>query len=118
MNDSRSQLTLRQRLVAEIGAEGQARIAGRSSRVAMRGLAGEIEARYLACAGFASLATTTEAQAAIAKDACPTLAIELAAAASPPSGSSFALEGEVDSAVRALLDGALSALRQIREAAR
>jgi len=53
--------TLRQRLVAEIGEQGQARIASTTAHASS-----EIEARYLAFAGFREVHDRTEKQGEIA----------------------------------------------------
>ena len=51
----------RQARLAEIGEEGQARIAATTAVIEADGLAGAVEARYLAGAGVGKIATSDEA---------------------------------------------------------
>ena len=105
--------TLRQRLVAEIGDAGQARLAQASATVTDRGLAGEVQARYLAGAGFGALRVATERQAELALQVDPQAHVVVAAgAAMAPSNA----HERSDSAAQAVLDGSMRALSQIREA--
>ena len=113
--------TVRQRLVPEIGEEGQARITAGTALVVATGLSGEVEAHYLAGAGFGLVRTSTHAatravletnpKVAIATDADPVVLTDqqlcdaLATLVSDPSA-------------RAVAQGAARALRQIRVAAR
>ena len=91
MGDAR---TLRQRLVAEIGEEGQARIASTSATAST-----EIEARYLAFAGFREVRASAEKP----DDSAPTFA-----------DAPFA---ESDPFVRELATSAARALVQIKRGA-
>jgi hypothetical protein len=93
MSDAR---TLRQRLVAEIGEQGQARIASSSAHASS-----DIEARYLAFAGFREVHTFDAADAHAASDDTFVAA-------------SFR---ESDPSVRELATSAARALVQIKKAA-
>jgi hypothetical protein len=96
MSDPR---TLRQRLVAEIGEAGQAKIVAARALVAGTGLAAEVERRYLEGAAFGAVAS--------------------APAASPPipaiAGDLDAIGG--DESAQDVILGAARALAQIRVAA-
>jgi hypothetical protein len=77
-----SDRTLRQRLVPEIGDEGQARIARTVVELDAEGLTGEICARYLEHAGFAevrAVPTTTRRPSALTQ----ALALDVLAGADP-----------------------------------
>lgn len=117
---SELELTLRQRLVADIGEAGMSRISARRADVAGAGDAAAIEARYLACAGFASLAVDDEAARADAAAANPELA--LVSGAEPHDDAAWvttiaAAFADDDPAVRDLALGAARALEHIRDAA-
>ena len=79
---------LRQILVAEIGDDGQAALGRSVARVAHAGLAGDVARTYAERAGFASVEANDEA----------------------PVAPAFV----VDAAARAVVEGALSALDEIR----
>jgi hypothetical protein len=116
--------TLRQRLVPEIGDEGQARLATMTGVVSERGLAGEIAARYLACAGLRELRVAEEGAFARARAAACDLAIEIdpvlleKGASSTSTLAAPADLDPIDPAPAALLAGALSALRVLKGAVR
>lgn len=113
--------TVRQRLVPEIGEEGQARITAATALVVVPGLGGEVESHYLAGAGFGLVRTSTHAATRAALESNPKVAI--ATDADP-----FVLEDQPlcdalaalapDPAVLAVAQGAARALRQVRVAAR
>jgi molybdopterin/thiamine biosynthesis adenylyltransferase len=117
MSDPR---TVRQRLVPEIGAEGQARIDRAASVVLVAGLAGEIEARYLAGAGFGLVRTISNAVSRAALEQNPRVAVSGDADPMDPPDQVLAdslsklVENE---SARAVAVGAARALRQIRVAA-
>jgi hypothetical protein len=96
MSDPR---TLRQRLVAEIGEAGQAKIGAARARVAGTGLAAEVERRYLEGAAFGVVEAAPDATAPI-----PTIAASLDAIGGDESAQDVIL-------------GAARALAQIRVAA-
>ncbi len=109
----------RQILVAEIGAEGQAKIAAATAMVVDRGLAGQVEARLLAGAGFGLLRTASTAIAREAKSVWPSLVT--AADAPPVSSPTSPLADSVsalvlDPSARDVALGAARALRQIKAA--
>ncbi len=104
----------RQVRLAEVGADGQGRIARACVNVYGRGLAAQVAARYLAGAGVARLRVGDEAVAAAARtidasvkvEVDPSLAVDRADATAELQ----------DPTARALGAGALAALRAIREA--
>ncbi|HEX8794500.1 MAG TPA: hypothetical protein VF765_26325 [Polyangiaceae bacterium] len=104
----------RQVRLAEVGADGQGRIARATVDVHGRGLAAQVAARYVAGAGVARLRVGDDAvaaaargiDAAVAVEVVPSLAVERADAPAEL----------VDPTARALGAGALAALRAIREA--
>lgn len=113
--------TVRQRLVPEIGASGQAQIDAATGLVTATGLAGEVEARYLAGAGFGLIRTSSHAASRAAIEAHPGVAIATDAERIDPPDHPLAdaiAELGPDPAVRAVAQGAARALRQIRVAAR
>ena len=111
-----SELTLRQRLVAEIGDEGQARIGRSIAVVGGGGDAGEIEARYLACAGFSEVRVRTARQRKVVREAAPSAHVEQTNAA-PIASAPLMIDG-ADPVVADLLAGASRALRTLRNASR
>ncbi|GAC1351570.1 MAG: hypothetical protein NVS3B20_04090 [Polyangiales bacterium] len=118
MSDARTQL---QRLVAEIGDEGQARITAALALVGEQGLGGEVEARYLAGAGFGCVRTSSHQSACAARETNPSVVISTdAPPITPPSEAMIArlLARNADPAVSAIAAGAAGALRQIRAIAR
>ncbi len=113
--------TVRQRLVPEIGSEGQSHIDAATAIVTTIGLGGEVEAHYLAGAGFGLIRTATHAAARAARETNPAVAI--AADADPGDPPDHPLADALaklvtDPAVLAVAQGAARALRQIRVAAR
>lgn len=117
----KSARTIRQRLVPEIGDEGQAHIDAASAIVTSVGLAGEVEAHYLAGAGFGLLRTPSSPVSRAALETNPTIAI--AADADPGDPPDHPLADAIarlnpDPNVLAVAQGAARALRQIRVAAR
>ena len=118
MSDPR---TVRQRLVAEIGAEGQAHIDAASAIVTAPGLTGEVEAHYLAGAGFGLIRTSTSSVSRAARETNPSVTI--AADADPVPMPDHPLSEDLaklisDPAILGVAQGAARALRQIRVAAR
>jgi hypothetical protein len=113
--------TLRQRLVPEIGDEGQAHIDAATAIVTSAGLTGEVEAHYLAGAGFGCIRTATHSSSRAAHETNPKVVISADADPIPlpdhPLADSIA-ELKPDPAVLAVAQGAARALRQIRVAAR
>ncbi len=65
----------RQARLADVGEAGQARIGAKTFTVAARGLAGDVEARYLAGAGPAGLTVASVAVAASASEVDPDVRI-------------------------------------------
>lgn len=113
--------TVRQRLVPEIGEEGQAHVAAATGLVIATGLSGEVESHYLAGAGFGLIRTSTHAASRAAIETNPKVAI--ATDADPIELADLPLcdaiaELSPDPAVLAIAQGAARALRQIRVAAR
>ncbi len=66
----------RQARLADVGEAGQARIASRVFAISGRGVAGDVEARYLAGAGVAGLAVASVAVAASAREVDAEVRIE------------------------------------------
>lgn len=113
--------TVRQALVPEIGSEGQAHIDAASAIVTAIGLAGEVEAHYLAGAGFGLIRTSSHAASRAARDTNPAIAIAADADPGEPPDHPLAdsiSEVVTDPAILAVARGAARALRQIRVAAR
>lgn len=113
--------TVRQRLVPEIGEEGQARITAGTALVVATGLSGEVEAHYLAGAGFGLVRTSTHAATRAVLETNPTVAIATDAdpielADQPLCDALGALVS--DPSALAVARGAARALRQIRVSAR
>lgn len=104
----------RQLRLAEVGADGQGRIARAVVVVPGRGLAAQVAARYLAGAGVARLRVGDEAVAAAARAIDASVAVELDASLAVDRDDAPA--ELVDPTARALGAGALAALRAIREA--
>jgi hypothetical protein len=103
----------RQVRLAEVGDAGQARIGATTAHVEAEGLAGAVEARYLAGAGVVKIATTSDAigDAARAVDARvdPSPRVHLGRGEPPP----FAFR---DPAARDVAMGAWRALVHVRRA--
>lgn len=114
MNDPR---TLRQRLVVEIGDAGQARIDAALGLVYDVGLAGDVEARYLAGAGFGCVRCASQTAANAARETRPEVVLDPGAprlvVPSPPAIQPLVDDG-ADPAVLAVARGAARALHQIR----
>jgi hypothetical protein len=68
----------RQVLLAEVGEAGQRRITESAWAVRARGLAGLVEARYVAGAGFGRIVAPDDEVARAAKDVDATLVVEVA----------------------------------------
>jgi hypothetical protein len=105
----------RQSRLAEIGAEGQGRIAAATAEVRSVGLAGEVATRYLAGAGFGALRVRDASLAPVAAAVDPAVKVEVVEAppelASPSPDPFFR-----DPAAAALARGAREALREIQRA--
>ena len=120
MSDPR---TLRQRLVTEIGEAGQAHL-GRASGVVTTTdrLEGEVEARYLAGAGFGLVRTATHAATRAVVEASPDTAYATDADeihVTPPNELTASLEAAgMHPSARAVGVAAARALHQIRVCAR
>ena len=97
-----SDRTLRQRLVPEIGDEGQARIARTTAHVSVAGHRGDVAARYLAFAGFSEVRAPSAERASL-DDTLSHRLRELVLAGADPAVIDVAM-------------GAASALAQIRAA--
>jgi hypothetical protein len=118
---SKSARTMRQRLVPEIGDEGQAHIDAATAIVTSIGLAGEVEAHYLAGAGFGLIRTASSSASRAALETNPSVAIAADADPGDPPDHPLAdaiAELKPDPGVLAVAQGAARALRQIRVAAR
>jgi hypothetical protein len=104
----------RQVRLAEVGADGQGRIARATADVHGRGLAAQVAARYLAGAGLAQLRVADEGVAAAARgiDASVKVYVDTSLAVDRAAAPSEL----VDPTACALAAGALAALRAIREA--
>ncbi len=118
---SDAELTLRQRLVPDIGDEGMARLAAARATIAGAGDAAVIEARYLACAGFGVLviADETARASALAADPRQVVEAEVTAAAMGASDAPWvttlaAQFAEDDPAVKDLVLGAARAIEHLR----
>jgi hypothetical protein len=117
---ARDPRTLRLRLVPEIGDVGQARIAAATALVTATGLGGEVEARYLAGAGFGLIRTTSNAVSRAAREIDPRVAISADADPEGPPDPPLAVALaalDPDPEVLAIGQAAARALRQIRVAA-
>jgi hypothetical protein len=103
----------RQTRLSEVGAGGQAKIAGARVRVGGEGLAPLVAARYLAGAGVGSVCVRTHelAGAAARVDAAIRVEVDPSLLAAAPD-EAFDL---VDPAARAVASGALTALGALRE---
>ncbi|HEX3769709.1 MAG TPA: hypothetical protein VHV30_02535 [Polyangiaceae bacterium] len=103
----------RQTRLAEVGVEGQARIAGATLTVASRGLAAEVATRYLAGAGVGCLRVDDARLEEIAAAVDPSVSVEMADGVLPAAPASD-LAGLVDPGARAVAEGAREALRSLR----
>jgi hypothetical protein len=113
----------RQTRLAEIGAAGQARIAGSTIDVEVGGLAAEVATRYLVGAGVGCLRVSDASLAAVAASIDP--AVRVAIVQAPPGGvpSRNVVDasddlGLRDPGARDLARGASAALRALRIALR
>jgi hypothetical protein len=109
----------RQIRLREVGEEGQARIARARPRVLATGLAGAVEARYLAGAGVEAVVVADEgaARAARAVDARVRVTVEAPAEGGAGAPAAAPLPFEVqDGAAREVAAGAWRALSAIRAA--
>ncbi len=105
----------RQARLREIGEEGQRRIGASTAVVASSGFAAEIEARYLAGAGFARVVVPDSASEAVAHAVDPDAVVEVRSAVA--SSHAAPIEGEIaDPSARAVASGAWRALAAIRRA--
>jgi hypothetical protein len=100
--------------LAEVGADGQGRIARASVDVHGRGLAAQVTARYLAGAGVARIRVADEAVADAARGIDASVKVDVDAQLATDRAD--APSELVDPTARALAAGALAALRAIREA--
>jgi hypothetical protein len=103
----------RQARLAEVGAEGQARIARAAVAVGADGLAAEISVRYLAGAGAGRLRVRGAALADVAHGIDSSVRVDVDP--SIPDSAAPALDLR-DPVARAFADGALLALRALRGA--
>jgi hypothetical protein len=101
----------RQRLLAEVGSAGQARLASAHAEVRLGGFAGEIAARYLAGAGLGRIMVADAAHARYARDIDPNVHVEVGSTGTSRAVDAFDLR---DEAARDLAAGARAALRVIR----
>jgi hypothetical protein len=104
----------RQARLADVGAEGQARIGRASAEVRSEGFAGEVAARYLAGAGVARVIVRDPGLSPIVTAIDPHVLVDV-----HPSMSAEPTPGDAafrDPAARELAQGARSALIQIRAA--
>jgi hypothetical protein len=103
----------RQVRLAEVGERGQARIAnGGVLRIASRGLAGVVAAKYAAGAGVRALRVTSEPAAAAARAVDARVEVEVVPGHPESPGPAW-LDG-MDPAARAVAAGAYEALLAIR----
>ncbi len=105
----------RQAMLAEVGRDGQARIASARVEIRSGGPAASVAARYLAGAGVGHLRTPDAIAVAAARAVDPGVHVEVGALARPvsPGVSPFALR---DPAADAVALGAHEALAAIRRA--
>jgi molybdopterin/thiamine biosynthesis adenylyltransferase len=102
----------RQSRLAEVGPAGQRAIGAATVRVREPGLAGEIEARYLAGAGVGHLIVSEAAHADAALRVDPEVEVEVA---DPQPAAPCALDlGVLDPACAEVARGAASALASLR----
>jgi hypothetical protein len=106
---------IRQTRLREIADGGQRRIGAATAVVASSGFAAEIEARYLAGAGFGRVVVVDETSAAAARAVDPSVVVELRHVDEPARGAPFADE-VIDPSARALAEGAYRALAAVRAA--
>jgi molybdopterin/thiamine biosynthesis adenylyltransferase len=105
----------RQSRLADVGPQGQARIARAVAVVPGQGIAAEVAARYLAGAGVAAVRVKDEATAAAVRAVDPGVRVEVDPGLGE-AGDVAALAALSDPATRAVASGALLALRVLRAA--
>ncbi len=101
----------RQTKLAEIGVDGQARIASATVDIALEGAAADVAARYLAGAGVACVRVSDAALAEGARALAPALRVVVDPMLVDEGGESFDLR---DPACRDLARGAWVALRALQ----
>ncbi len=107
----------RQSRLADVGAQGQARIARAVAVVPGQGIAAEVAARYLAGAGVAALRVRDEPTAAAARAVDPDVRVTVEPGLiSPAPDDATTLAVLTDPAACAVASGALLALRLLRAA--
>ena len=106
----------RQIRLADVGPEGQRRIARAVVDVPGQGLAAEVAARYLAGAGVAALRVQDGAVAAAARgvDSAVRITIDPALPGADETAAAEALAHLADPAARAVAEGSLLALAALR----
>jgi hypothetical protein len=102
----------RQSRLAEVGEDGQERLARAEVGVAAAGPAAVVAARYLAGAGLGSLRTRDQAAADAARAVDPAVRVVVDESL-PSTGPSLPFDVD-DPAARAVASGAYAALRAIR----
>jgi hypothetical protein len=105
---------VRQERLAEVGAEGQARIASACVEVRLDGLAADVAVRYLAGAGVGRLRLREDRLVASALEIDPAARAQV----DPTVGTDDAVDAFDlrDRAARDVMRGALTALRALRAA--
>jgi hypothetical protein len=107
----------RQTRLIEVGSEGQAWIARAEIGIPGQGLAAEMAARYLAGAGVAALRVREEAAAAAARAVDSSVAVVIDPSLPQAPGSTPLVNQLLDDpSARAAAEGALFALRALRDA--
>lgn len=104
----------RQVRLAEVGEEGQARLAAATADVVSAGFAGEVEARYLAAAGVGTLRVREGAHAEAARAMDAETAIAQSSGCSAELAAPAAIDA-LDPAARDVAVGAWRALARVRE---
>jgi hypothetical protein len=107
----------RQDRLAEIGSQGQARIAAATADVRLVGLAGEVATRYLAGAGVGRLRVREAGLVAVARAVDPAVRVEVVDAGADSNAGAHSGAGDFafrDAAAAALALGAREALRVLR----
>ena len=102
----------RQARLAEVGERGQAVLAASTAVVKGEGLAAEVEARYLAGAGVGTLIVGAEAVARVAREADPSVHVEVRDVVGDDPEAPVAL-GLESAAAMALATGAYRALVRV-----
>jgi hypothetical protein len=111
----------RQDRLAEVGSRGQSRIASATADVRLRGLAGEVAARYLAGAGVGHLRVRDPEQVVAARSVDPSVRVELLGEGERDGADSHEADGDGDGvaglrdpSAAAVARGARDALRVLR----